>query len=589
MIFWASVFPEPIGPIIVYISNLNSLTMILNICYISYINSYLFDIYIMKEKVEVLIAQFNSVVGDLEGNTNRIINIIKQNRALNSKKIIIFPELALCGYSPEDLLLRKDFSQAIENSINTIKDNIESNEYLVLGAPNYSKNMEKIWNSAYVFNNKEILHIYNKQFLPNYGVFDEKRYFSKGNQNFVTDINGNKICILVCEDLWNFENLYKKELNNIDFLISINASPFEYSKDIKRVDVFKKIIKKYNFNLIYLNSVGGQDEIVFDGSSFLMDREGSVKHKCKTFFEENFSFSFCEKEFSSTNTYDLQNQSNDYENLYEAIKVGTYDYIKKSNLKGVLLGLSGGIDSALTLAIAADIFDKKDIEAVLLPSKYTSNLSLQLAKEQCELLGINYSTISIKEIDDVVNQSLKTRFNGYSKDITEENIQSRARGLLLMSISNKTGKILLTTGNKSELAVGYSTLYGDMSGSFAPLKDIYKTDVYNLARFRNKISKVIPEGVIDRLPTAELAPDQYDIDTLPQYDVLDIILKSFIEEKKSLNEICDLGFEKELVSNVINMVIRNEYKRRQYAPGVKVSEKSFGRDRRFPIVSRFKY
>ena len=563
--------------------------MILNICYISYINSYLFDIYIMKEKVEVLIAQFNSVVGDLEGNTNRIINIIKKNRSLNSKKIIIFPELALCGYSPEDLLLRKDFSHAIENSINTIKDNIENNEYLVLGAPNYSKNMEKIWNSAYVFNNKEILHIYNKQFLPNYGVFDEKRYFSNGDKNFVIDINGNKICILVCEDLWNFENLYKKELNNIDFLISINASPFEYLKDNKRVDVFKKIVKKYKFNLIYLNSVGGQDEIVFDGSSFLMDREGSVKHKCKTFFEEIFSFSLCQKEFSSTNSYDVQNQSNDYENLYEAIKVGTYDYIKKSNLKGVLLGLSGGIDSALTLAIAADIFDKKDIEAVLLPSKYTSNLSLQLAKEQCELLGIDYSTISIKDIDNVVNQSLKTRFNGYSKDITEENIQSRARGLLLMSISNKTGKILLTTGNKSELAVGYSTLYGDMSGSFAPLKDIYKTDVYNLARFRNNISQVIPEGVIDRMPTAELAPDQYDIDTLPQYDVLDIILKSFIEEKKSLNEICDLGFEKDLVSNVINMVIRNEYKRRQYAPGVKVSEKSFGRDRRFPIVSRFKY
>ena len=563
--------------------------MTLNICYISYINSYLFDIYIMKEKVEVLIAQFNSVVGDLEGNTNRIINIIRQNRSLNSKRIIIFPELALCGYSPEDLLLRKDFCHAIENSINSIKENIENNEYLVLGAPNYSNNMEKIWNSAYVFNNKKILHIYNKQFLPNYGVFDEKRYFSKGDKNFVTDINGNKICILVCEDLWNFENLYEKELNNIDFLISINASPFEYSKDTRRVDVFKKIVKKYNFNLIYLNSVGGQDEIVFDGSSFLMDREGSVKHKCKTFFEENFLFSLCEKEFSSTNTYDLQNQSNDYENLYEAIKVGTYDYIKKSNLKGVLLGLSGGIDSALTLAIAADIFDKKDIEAVLLPSKYTSNLSLQLAKEQCELLGINYSTISIKEIDNVVNQSLKTRFNGYSKDITEENIQSRARGLLLMSISNKTGKILLTTGNKSELAVGYSTLYGDMSGSFAPLKDIYKTDVYNLARFRNKISKVIPDGVIDRMPTAELAPDQYDIDTLPQYDVLDIILKSFIEEKKSLNEICDLGFEKDLVSNVINMVIQNEYKRRQYAPGVKVSEKSFGRDRRFPIVSRFKY
>ena len=563
--------------------------MCVNICYISYINKNLFDIYIMKEKVEVVIAQFNSIVGDLNGNADRIINIIKDNRSLDTKKIIIFPELALCGYSPEDLLFRKDFSKAVKHSIERINENVGSNEYLVLGAPNYSEDMSKIWNSAYIMNDKKINHVYDKQFLPNYGVFDEKRYFSMGDSNFVFDINGNKICILVCEDLWNFQLLHEKNLKDFDFLISINASPFENNKVSRRADVFRKVIEKYNFNLIYLNSVGGQDEIVFDGSSFLMDRKGDLIHQCSTFKEENYKFFISDKEFSKENTYSIESKPNDYEELYEAIKVGTYDYIKKSNLNGVILGLSGGIDSALTLAIANDVFDKNDIEAVLLPSIYTSDLSIQLAKEQCDLLGVKFSIISIKDVDNAINNSLEQRFSGLPKDITEENIQARARGLLLMSISNKTGKILLTTGNKSELAVGYSTLYGDMSGSFAPLKDIYKTDVYNLAKYRNKVSRVIPEGVIERLPTAELAQDQYDIDTLPQYDILDKILKAFIEEKKSLSEICDSGFEKNLVSNVINMVIRNEYKRRQYAPGVKVSEKSFGRDRRFPIVSRFKY
>ena len=254
-----------------------------------------------------------------------------------------------------------------------------------------------------------------------------------------------------------------------------------------------------------------------------------------------------------------------------------------------MLGLSGGIDSALTLAIASDIFVSDNIEAILLPSVFTSDLSIQLAKEQCKFLNIKYSLISIENINDTISNTLEKRFNGLPKDVTEENIQARARGLILMSISNKTGKMLLTTGNKSELAVGYSTLYGDMAGSFAPLKDVYKTDVYNLSRYRNSISRVIPDAVIDRMPTAELAPDQYDIDTLPQYEILDEILKSFIEDKKSLDEICLMGHEKNLVSNIINMVIRNEYKRRQYAPGVKVSSKSFGRDRRFPIVSRFKY
>ena len=543
----------------------------------------------MKDKIEFVLAQFNAVVGDLVGNTDRIIKIIEDNRSYGSHNVVVFPELALCGYMPEDLLFRKDFALEVKKSINRIIGHVESDEYIIFGAPHYSENLSEIWNSAYLINNKKIEAIYDKQMLPNYGVFDEKRYFSKGKENFFFNFHGNKICIMICEDLWNYSSISNKDLDDIDFLISINASPYENNKDLERINFFREIASENKFNIIYLNTVGGQDEIVFDGSSFLIDREGNIKHKCNAFSELIYKFSSEDKNFSVNCEYTYDHKYNQYEYLYEALKIGTYDYIKKSNFDGVLLGLSGGIDSALTLAIASDIFNKENIEAVLLPSVFTSDLSIQLAKEQCEILGIKYSLISIEGMNDAISESLKERFNGLPNDITEENIQARSRGLILMSISNKTGKILLTTGNKSELAVGYSTLYGDMAGSFAPLKDIYKTDVYNLSRYRNSISSVIPEAVIDRMPTAELAQDQYDIDTLPQYDVLDNILKSFIEEKKSLEEICSMGHELNLVSNIINMVIRNEYKRRQYAPGVKVSSESFGRDRRFPIVSRFKY
>ncbi len=543
----------------------------------------------MNDKIEIVLAQFNAVVGDLDGNTERIIRIIKDNRSYGSPRIFVFPELALCGYSPEDLLFREDFAIAINKSISKIVDNIKSDEYLILGAPHYSDDLSKIWNSAYLINNKGIKSIYDKQILPNYGVFDEKRYFITGSDNLVFDIAGNKICIMICEDLWDFSSINKDKLNDIDFLISINASPYENNKDSERINFIKEIALKNKFNIIYLNTVGGQDEIVFDGLSFIVNRNGDIKYKLKAFKEEIHKFFIDNKNYSKNYEYFSDNEYNQFEHLYDAIKTGTYDYINKSNFNGVLLGLSGGIDSALTLAIASDIFVSDNIEAILLPSVFTSDLSIQLAKEQCKFLNIKYSLISIENINDTISNTLEKRFNGLPKDVTEENIQARARGLILMSISNKTGKMLLTTGNKSELAVGYSTLYGDMAGSFAPLKDVYKTDVYNLSRYRNSISRVIPDAVIDRMPTAELAPDQYDIDTLPQYEILDEILKSFIEDKKSLDEICLMGHEKNLVSNIINMVIRNEYKRRQYAPGVKVSSKSFGRDRRFPIVSRFKY
>ena len=544
----------------------------------------------MKGKVEFIIAQFNAVVGDIEGNLEKIIDIIDKNRKLNAPKVFVFPELALCGYSPEDLLFREDFSVKINKSITKIQNYIKSNEYLILGAPRYSDDFSKVFNSAYIIHNKKLLDIYDKQFLPNYGVFDEKRYFSQGKKNTVINIEGNKIGILICEDSWNLSSLYDNGLEDIDFLISINASPFEKGKDEKRKKYFMDIASRYKFNLIYLNTVGGQDEIVFDGSSFIVNKKGEIKNSCNSFLEENYNFFINDGEFSDKSSFNHYIKDEDNENeLYQAIKIGTYDYINKSSLNGVILGLSGGIDSALTLAIASDIFDKEDIEAVLLPSIFTSDLSIQLAKEQCEILNINYSIISIKDVNDAANKTLENRFEGLINDVTEENIQARARGLLLMSISNKTGKVLLTTGNKSELAVGYSTLYGDMCGSFAPLKDLYKSEVYELSKWRNKKAIAIPEAVIQRMPTAELSHDQYDIDTLPPYDILDVILKSFIEEKKSLDEICNMGYERNLVTKIINMVIGSEYKRRQYSPGVKVNPESFGRDRRFPIVSKFKY
>ena len=544
----------------------------------------------MKGKVEFIIAQFNAVVGDIEGNLEKIIDIIDKNRKLNAPKVFVFPELALCGYSPEDLLFREDFSVKINKSITKIQNYIKSNEYLILGAPRYSDDFSKVFNSAYIIHNKKLLDIYDKQFLPNYGVFDEKRYFSQGKKNTVINIEGNKIGILICEDSWNLSSLYDNDLEDIDFLISINASPFEKGKDEKRKKYFMDIASRYKFNLIYLNTVGGQDEIVFDGSSFIVNKKGEIINSCNAFLEENYNFFINDGEFSDKSSFNHYIKDEDNENeLYQAIKIGTYDYINKSSLNGVILGLSGGIDSALTLAIASDIFDKEDIEAVLLPSIFTSDLSIQLAKEQCEILNINYSIISIKDVNDAANKTLENRFEGLINDVTEENIQARARGLLLMSISNKTGKVLLTTGNKSELAVGYSTLYGDMCGSFAPLKDLYKSEVYELSKWRNKKAIAIPEAVIERMPTAELSHDQYDIDTLPPYDILDVILKSFIEEKKSLDEICNMGYERNLVTKIINMVIGSEYKRRQYSPGVKVNPESFGRDRRFPIVSKFKY
>ncbi|MBH32460.1 MAG: NAD+ synthase [Gammaproteobacteria bacterium] len=546
----------------------------------------------MQKEFETILVQFNPTVGDVNGNAARIINYINKYKSGKLKKLIIFPELSLCGYSPEDILLRDDFANEISKNLNKISGHVDSSTYVILGAPHYSSNNKKIWNSAYVINKNKVIGIYDKQILPNYGVFDEKRYFNKGEKNYCFNINNIKVGLYICEDIWNIDssgNLIEND--QIDLLVCINASPFEIKKDKYREMLLKKISTDSKVDIIYLNTVGGQDEIVFDGSSIIMNKNGEILYKLKSFYEEDYKFTFnSEKNEKSLFEYSNKETSKKlYKDMYNALKLGTYDYIKKNNLDGILVGLSGGIDSALTLVIACDVFGPNKVEAILLPSKYTSDLSNELAIKLCKNLKVKYSIVPIEDIDNIINLSLENIFDGLSKDITEENIQARIRGLILMAISNKSGKVVLATGNKSEMAVGYSTLYGDMSGSFAPLKDVYKTDVYNLANYRNSISKVIPEAIIEREPTAELSPNQKDTDSLPKYEDLDSILKEFIEKKKSSEEIQKLGYDKLLVDKTISMVVESEYKRRQSVPGVKIYGQSFGKDRRYPIVSQFKF
>lgn len=546
----------------------------------------------MQKEFETILVQFNPTVGDINGNAEKIISYINKYKSSKLKKLIIFPELSLCGYSPEDILLRDDFANEINKNLDKISSHVDSSTYVVLGAPHYSSNNKKIWNSAYVINENKIIGIYDKQTLPNYGVFDEKRYFNKGEKNYFFNINNIKVGLFICEDIWNIDSTKDLVKNDqIDLLVCINASPFEIRKDKHREVLLKKISTENKVDIVYLNTVGGQDEIVFDGSSVIMNKNGDILYKLKSFYEEDYKFIFNSKKNEEALFEYLPNESSEklYQDMYNALKLGTYDYIKKNNLDGILVGLSGGIDSALTLAIACDVFGPNKVEAILLPSKYTSDLSNELAIKLCENLKVKYSIVSIEDIDKIINISLENIFNGLSKDITEENIQARIRGLILMAISNKSGKVVLATGNKSEMAVGYSTLYGDMSGSFAPLKDVYKTDVYNLANYRNSISKIIPEDIIKREPTAELSPNQKDTDSLPKYEDLDSILKEFIEEKKSSQEIQKLGYDKLIVDKTISMVVESEYKRRQSVPGVKIYGQSFGKDRRYPIVSQFKF
>ena len=526
--------------------------------------------------IRIQIAQFNPIVGDIKLNAQKMLDLsIEANNA--GAHLIIFPELALTGYPPEDLLFRDGFINQVKDEITNFCNLAPSDISILFGAPN--KTDDFLFNSAYLIQNNRIINIYNKQELPNYGVFDEKRYFSSGDDSFVFECQNTKIGVLICEDQWVEGPISNLCQSNIDIVISLNASPFQLNKQSERINICKNYALKFDITFIYVNMVGGQDEVVFDGNSFIVNNQGDVSLQLPAFKELSVAH------IDTTFTPSLASNES---LIYSAIVLATKDYIQKNTFGGALIGLSGGIDSALTLAIAVDAIGAENVHAIMMPYQFTSDMSLTDSELQAEGQGVEFSSIDIHSMVDSFNLSLSDQFRNTSRDTTEENIQSRVRGTLLMALSNKSHKLVLATGNKSEMAVGYATLYGDMCGGFAPLKDISKTMVYKLAKYRNTLSDVIPERVITRPPSAELAPDQVDQDSLPSYDILDDILMKFVEQKQSVNEIIENGHSSEDVIKITSLILRNEYKRRQSAPGPKISSNAFGKERRYPMTSKFK-
>ena len=534
------------------------------------------NIFSDSKPIKIQIAQINPIVGDIQLNAKKIIDLTIEASEIGAH-LIVFPELALTGYPPEDLLLRDGFIYQVRQEIDNLCGLIPSNISVLFGAPSHSNG--NLYNSAYLIQNNKVQNIYNKQELPNYGVFDEKRYFSEGNESLVFECQNTKIGVLICEDQWVDEPMRELCKSNIDMVVSLNASPFQLNKISERMNICKKYALDYGVSFLYVNMVGGQDEVVFDGNSFVVNNHGELSLEMPAFQE------ICAFHNESSLPRELLNEE---ESIYSAIVLATRDYIKKNSFGGALIGLSGGIDSALTLAVAVDAIGAENVHAVMMPYQYTSQISLNDSELQAKTQGVKFSSIDIHSIVNSFNTSLSDLFQHNNIDTTEENIQSRVRGSLLMALSNKHHKIVLATGNKSEMAVGYATLYGDMCGGFAPLKDISKTMVYRLSKYRNTISEVIPERVITRPPSAELAPDQVDQDSLPPYDILDDILMRFVEKKQSAESIIAHGHSAENVNKITSLILRNEYKRRQSAPGPKVSTNAFGRERRYPMTSKFK-
>jgi NAD+ synthase (glutamine-hydrolysing) len=540
----------------------------------------------VKNSLRVALAQIDLLVGGVQANTSRIIGCARGAHQELGADLVVFPELTLSGYPPEDLLFHRGFRRQIERGLERLRAEIKDVDVLV-GYPEYSG--LDIYNSAALIAGGAITANHRKTELPNYKVFDEKRYFRAGTQPTVVDYHGFRIGLLVCEDIWSPEAAQLARSAGAQLLIVINASPYEIHKQREREAVVRARLLDVSLPVVYVHRVGGQDELVFDGNSFVMDAMGELIARAPAFEEDTMVVEF--KRSASGRVTPVPGaiapELADAQSVYRALVMGVRDYVRKHGFPGVVMGLSGGIDSALTLAIAVDALGAERVHAVMMPSRYTSTLSLEDAAEQARTLGAKYSTISIEGMFEATLLALRAEFAGTRADSAEENIQSRCRMLILMGISNKTGKMLLTTGNKSEMAVGYATLYGDMAGGFAPIKDCSKLLVYRLAAYRNSVSPVIPQRVIERPPSAELRPDQKDSDTLPPYEVLDPILEAFIEEDLSVDEIEARGFDRATVKRVLDLVARNEYKRRQAPPGVRVSRRAFGRDWRYPITNGY--
>ncbi len=537
--------------------------------------------------LRVAMAQSNLVVGDISGNFHRVVETIRRARDDLGAHVVVFPELTLTGYPPEDLLLRPEFIDRVARSVSELLPQVRGID-VVLGHP--MRNGSVLHNTASVIANGQIVAQYSKQLLPNYAVFDEKRYFQPGTQPCVVAMRGVKVGLTICEDIWEPHAVRQAVDAGAELVLNLNASPYDTGKDRLRQEVVRARAREVRRPLIYVNLIGGQDELVFDGGSQVVDSDGCVVQRSR-FFEESLDVVDLDTSRGTVHPVggSIEQPPEPPESIYRAVELGVRDYVNKNGFEGAVLGLSGGIDSALTLAIAADALGAANVQAVLMPSRYTSSMSITDAQAQCRVLGVEFRLLPIEQPFDAFLKTLSPLFANLPLDTTEENIQARCRGVLLMAISNKFRRLVLSTSNKSETAVGYATLYGDMAGGFAPIKDVPKTMVYRLARFRNSISPVIPQRVMERPPSAELRPDQKDEDNLPPYDVLDPILSQYVEQDRSVEEIVAQGFPRDVVERIARLVIVNEYKRRQAAPGVRITPRAFGRDRRYPITSGFKF
>lgn len=531
--------------------------------------------------LKIALAQLNLTVGDIEANSQKIIRSLDQARQLNAD-LVVFPELCVTGYPPEDLLFRQDFLARSDRAVRQILAHTNGIT-AIIGVP--VQHQGQLYNAALALTDGHIVAEYHKQALPNYGVFDEQRYFAAGQQTQLLNLKGVQIGLTVCEDIWREGIIAANRQAGAELIVTLNASPFHAGKVHQREEIIAEQVKAARVPLVYVNQVGGQDELIFDGASFALDNDGQLVFRAEEFTEQ---LSLLEFTNGRLQTATIAPHYQPVVSEYNALVLGIRDYVRKNGFKGAILGLSGGIDSALVLALAVDALGAEHVEVVLMPSRYTQDMSVEDAVLEAEALGVKHHTIAIEPAVKAFNQMLAPLFEGSKADTTEENIQARCRGVLLMALSNKQGKLLLTTGNKSEMSVGYATLYGDMAGGFAPLKDVSKLLVYEMARYRNTVSAVIPERVIIRPPSAELAPDQKDEDSLPPYDVLDPILALYVEQDKSASEIIDLGFPRPAVERAISLVDRNEYKRRQSPPGIRITPRAFGRDRRYPISSGYR-
>lgn len=538
------------------------------------------------------ILQLNSIVGDVDGNALKLLEFCRQAKSDNID-IIVTPECYLSGYPPEDLIFRKSFQNAIAEKTSWLADTLKDLEIaVILGTPRFENN--NIYNSALWLHKGQTDTICDKQYLPDYGVFDDSRIFTKGTQSHVISYKNTNIGVLICEDMWCSDPANHLKTQQANLIISLNASPFEQGKLKKRYAVAQLRCLEADLPLITCFMVGGQDEIIFDGFSFSLDKTGKIIAQTRGFCEDTLDIVYDNGVLSGTiNDQDISDNAL----VYQAVTLGLRDYVLKNNFKGIVLGLSGGVDSVLSAVIAVDAVGARNVHCLLLPSQYTSQASFDDAYAVIDALGITYDIVPIKESVDSVELALDPVFHGYPTDTTEENMQSRMRGLILMAYSNKMGHMVLTTGNKSEMAVGYATLYGDMCGGYNALKDIYKTKIYDLCHYRNNYKPaiglgtagtLIPKNVITKAPTAELRDNQKDSDSLPDYPILDAILEMMIECEMSVEDIINNGYDRDTVKKIRNLIDNSEYKRKQSAVGAKITIKNFGRDRRYPTTQKFR-